>query len=91
MHRTVGELEATMSHRELMEWLRFEATASPLPDRMADIHFGRVSSLIVNAARGADSEPVTTDDFLIIRDRRIEPQDDGRSEAERLQAVWRGG
>jgi hypothetical protein len=94
MHRTVGELEATMSHRELIDWLRFEATASPLPDRLADIHAGRLSALIVNAANavnGANREPVSTDDFVIIDRRAPPPAEDGRSEAERLQAIWLGG
>lgn len=94
MHRTVRELETTMSHRELMDWLRFEATTSPLPDRMLDLHFGVVSSLIVNAARSADSQPVVPSDFLIIRDRPApaeQQQDGGLAESDRLRAIWQGG
>lgn len=81
-----------MSHRELMDWLRFEAATSPLPDRLADLHFGIVSSLIVNAMWSSASEPASPADFLVIREPpRLEPGTEGASEAERAAATWRGG
>lgn len=94
LHRTVGELESGMTHRELTEWLRFEATVSPLPDRLADMHCALICSLIVNRTRSADSEPAAVADFYVIRDQppTAPPADgDGRTEAERAAAIWRGG
>lgn len=82
-----------MSHRELMDWARFEAATSPLPDRMLDLHMAIVSSLIVNAVRSGDSPPVAPADFLIIREARPAPApiDDGLTESDRLRAIWNGG
>lgn len=98
----MDEIESTMSHRELMDWLRFEAATSPLPDRMLDLHCSIIASLIVNLTRPADSQPVYPTDFLLTRGSerraRAEPAAagqpvpaDGLTESQRLQAAWRGG
>jgi hypothetical protein len=89
LHRPVGELETSMTHRELMEWHRFEATVSPLPDRLADIHSAMLCALVVNVAGAAGSSPITASDFFVIKDPPPEPLDDGLTEAERAAVSWR--
>jgi hypothetical protein len=91
LHRPVAELETTLTHREFTDWLRFEATVSPLPDKLADLHNAIVCSLIVNAVRSADSPPARPADFLIINEIRAALPDDGMSEVERAMLAWRGG
>ena len=86
----VGDLEASMSLRELLDWHRFEALHQPLPDRLADIHVAMLASIIVNLARSTDSIPARPGDFLVIREREL-PPDDGLSEVDRQMANWRGG
>ena len=79
-----------MSHRELRDWQRFEATQQPLPDKLADMHFALLASLIVNRTRSADSPPAALSDFYLIKD-AAPAVDDGLTEAERAAALWRGG
>ena len=86
----VGDLEASMSLRELLDWHRFEALHQPLPDRLGDIHVAMLASIIVNLARSTDSIPARPADFLVIRERELSP-DDGLSEVDRQMANWRGG
>jgi hypothetical protein len=85
----VGELETTMTRRELMDWRRFELQA-PLPDRLIDIHFGMVCSIMVNLMRSADTTAAQPSDFFVLREREPQP-DDGMSEIDRLRLQWRGG
>lgn len=91
LHRTVAELERTLSHREMMEWARFDID-HPLPDRLADIHHARLCTLIVKLA-GSDAQAVEPRDFLVLRDHVLDGHAvaDGLTEAERLEAQWRGG
>jgi hypothetical protein len=80
-----------MSHRELMDWYRFEALHQPLPDRLADLHSGMLCSVIVNLVRSAESTPASPSDFLVIREPEAPPPDDGLSEVDRQRIAWRGG
>jgi hypothetical protein len=47
LHKTVGELEAAMSVRELHDWMRFEGWYQPLPDRLSDLHVGLPCTLLL--------------------------------------------
>jgi hypothetical protein len=88
LHKTVAEIEATMSMRELRDWQWFDAVSGPLPDRLADIHNAMVLSTMVNIMRSPDSAPVLPSDFFVIRD-RAEPEEPV-PEIDRLRAQWRG-
>lgn len=65
----------------MLAWIRFEATVSPLPDRLADLHNALACSTMVNLQRTSDSPPVTPREFFVIKDQA--PDDDGLTEAER--------
>jgi hypothetical protein len=78
-----------MSKRELYHWHLFDAAHQPLPDRLADIHFGMVLSAMVNLMRSADSAPVAASDFFVIRDRSPAAGPEVQ-EIDRLRAQWRG-
>ena len=81
-----------MSLRELLSWQRFEALHQPLPDRLSDIHFGMVCSIMVNLMRTADASPAPASDFFVLRERKPAPApSDGLSEIDRLRLQWRGG
>lgn len=80
-----------MTHRELRDWQRYEATVSPLPDRLADMHFALLSSLVINRTRSSDSEPVAMSDFYLIKEAPPTFEDDGLTESERAAKIWRGG
>jgi hypothetical protein len=87
---TVGQLEATMTPRELRDWRRFEALHQPLPDRLSDLHFAMLCSIICNIVRSAESSPVSPAEFFMIRE--PSPPDDGElSEVDRQRLAWRGG
>jgi hypothetical protein len=91
LHKTVGEIEATMSWSELRDWQRFEQL-EPLPDRLADIHFATLIATMINLNLAADSTPASARDYFVIRE--VEPGlevDDGLTEAERLSIAFRGG
>jgi hypothetical protein len=90
LHRTVGELEITMTERELRDWYRFEALHEPLPDRLADLHNALLCSIVVNLVRTADATPVGPADFFCIHD-RAPPPADTMSEVDRQMRNWRGG
>lgn len=75
-----------MTKRELLHWQLFDAVHEPLPDRLADIHFGMVLSAMVNLMRSTDSAPVSASDFYVIRDRATPAE----PEIDRLRAQWRG-
>ena len=77
-----------MTDRELRHWRLFDALHVPLPDRLADIHCGLLSSIMVNLQRAVDSAAVTPSDFYVIRDRSS--PDPEVSEIDRLRAQWRG-
>jgi hypothetical protein len=87
----VGDLETSMSLRELLDWQRFEALHQPLPDRLSDLHMAMLCSIIVNLVRPSDAAPARAADFLVIRDRDPSPPDDGMSEVDRQALNWRGG
>ena len=72
-----------------MDWRRFELQA-PLPDRLIDIHFGMVCSIMVNLMRSADTTPAQPSDFFVLREGEPKP-DTGMSEIDRLRLQWRGG
>jgi hypothetical protein len=92
LHRSVGEIETSMSNRELMDWQRFEELHEPLPDRLLDQHGGLLCSLIVNLVRSAEATPMRPADFYFIRDHQpAPPADDGMSEVDRQMMNWRGG
>jgi hypothetical protein len=84
---TVGQLEASMTTSELIDWHRFEAQ-QPLPDRLADIHFAMVCSVMCNMVRSSSAAPVSPADFFVIRD---PPPADGLDEVDRQMLAWRGG
>lgn len=88
--KTVGEIDCTMTVTELRDWARFEAFHQPLPDKLADLHFAIVSSIVVNLARGSEGTPAKPADFLVLRE-RVAPVLDGPSEVDRAMAAWRGG
>jgi hypothetical protein len=90
LHKTVAEIEGTMSLRELRNWQWFDATNEPLPDRLADIHNGMILSAMVNLNRAPESAPVLPSDFYVIRDRTERPADEPVPEIDRLRAQWRG-
>ena len=69
LHKTVAQLEIEMTDRELRHWRLFDALHVPLPDRLADIHFALMASIMVNLNRAADSAAVSPSDFYVIRDR----------------------
>jgi hypothetical protein len=87
---TVGELEARMTTSELLDWYRFEGLHQPLPDRMADIHFAMVCSVMCNIVRSSSAAPVSPADFFVIRD-PAPPPADGLDEVDRQRLAWRGG
>ena len=80
-----------MSARELSDWARFDALNQPLPDRLSDLHFGLLCSVMVNLQRSADASPVLASDFFVIREPEPPPPDDGLSEVDRQMLNWRGG
>ena len=94
LHKTVGELELTMTPRELRDWLIYEATVSALPDKLADDHNALLCSVVVNLVRPGEAMAARPSDFYCIRE-RAQPQpapiDDGLSEAERARAIYYGG
>ena len=89
LHKTVSELETTMSMRELLDWQKFEGWHEPLPDRLLDIHFSMLAAIVCNLARAADSVPLQAAEFFVIRDRRPTPPP-AESEIDRLRKQWRG-
>jgi hypothetical protein len=89
LHKTVAEIEAQMTMRELRHWQLFEGAHEPLPDRLSDIHTGVLASLMVNIMRSADAEPARPQDFFVIRDRAA-PAEPAVREIDRLRAQWRG-
>jgi hypothetical protein len=91
LHRTVGELEITMTERELRDWYRFEALHEPLPDRLADLHHAILCTIAVNLMRSSDAAPASPADFFCIRDREPPKPAPTMSEAERQMRNWRGG
>ena len=90
LHRTVGELELSMTERELRDWYRFEALHELLPDKLADLHNALLCSIVVNLVRTADAMPVGPADFFCIRD-RVPPPAETMSEVDRQMRNWRGG
>jgi len=80
-----------MSFAEMLSWRTFDAL-HPMPDRLPDIHHGILMSAIVNMQRDPKSMPATAADFFVFRERFAEPEleDQGLSEAERLQRIWQG-
>jgi hypothetical protein len=64
----VAELETGMSDRELRDWALFDATCEPLPDRLIDIHFAQMASLVCNLVRSSDAQPITAQNFYRIRE-----------------------
>jgi hypothetical protein len=91
LHRTVGELEVTMTERELRDWYRFEALHELLPDKLADLHHALLCSIVCNVARSADAAPFGPADFYCIRDRAPPRAADAESEVDRQMRAWRGG
>jgi hypothetical protein len=92
LHRTVGEIEVTMTSRELVDWYRFEALHEPLPDKLADLQNAILCSIAVNLMRSPDATPVEPADFFCIRERKPPPSPANKmSEAERQMRNWRGG
>lgn len=82
-----------MTWYEFQQWHRFDSL-HPMPDRLADIHHGILMSALVNITRAEGSAPADAADYFVLRARAGEPETertDGVSEAERLQAIWRGG
>jgi hypothetical protein len=91
LHRTVGELEVTMTERELVDWYRFEAMHELLPDKLADLHNALLCSIVVNLVRTTEATPVGPADFYCIQDREPRRHAETMSEAERQMRNWRGG
>jgi hypothetical protein len=92
LHRTVDELEATMSVREFKSWQKLDAQYVPLPDRLNDLHTALLASLMVNLQRASDAAPTPMSEFFIIKDREPPaPAFAAPSEIDRLRAQWRGG
>jgi hypothetical protein len=87
----VAELKASMSMRELRDWQRIDAGYVPLPDRLADIHFGMIASIMVNLMRSADAAPATPADYFVIRDREPTVARPQAQDIDRLRRAWRGG
>src|SRR5262249_30313723 len=93
LHRTVGELERTMSWRELRDWWRFEAVNGyHLPDLLSDLQNGLLGSVIVNTQRTEDSDAALPSSFYCIRDfRPPEPEPDVElTESDKARIAWRG-
>jgi hypothetical protein len=89
--KTVGEIETSMTMRELRDWQRFEwLNRRPLPDRLGDVHFAMVLSAMVNLMRSSDSPPAMPADFFVLRDPEPEPARSPISEIDRLRTAWRG-
>jgi hypothetical protein len=87
LHKTVGEIEATMTVRELNDWRRFEGlNRRPLPDQLSDIHFAMVLSTMVNLMRTSEAPAMSAADFFVLRERA----ESEVSEIDRLRAQWRG-
>jgi hypothetical protein len=87
LHKTVDELEISMSRRELRDWETFDTMHEPLPDRLMDIHFSMIASLVVNLMRDADAPLIPVADFFVIKDRAPARVGD---EIDTLRAQWRG-
>jgi hypothetical protein len=91
---TVGQLEASMTMRELVDWRRFEAFHQPLPDQLADIHAAMLAATVTNIARAifaVDAPPVSAADFFVLRERAAPAPTPVLSEVDRQRRAWRGG
>jgi hypothetical protein len=93
----VGEIERTMSQREFIDWLRFEAEW-PLPDLAADRMNALICMVVANIARSSDSAPLQLADFLMLQRRASSPIEPTRVEptptvstAERFRIAMYGG
>jgi hypothetical protein len=92
LHKTVAELETSMTARELYHWRLFDAGHEPLPDRLADIHFAMIATIMVNLMRSTETAPAEPADYFVIRDRTApRGHADQVSEIDRLRTQWRGG
>jgi hypothetical protein len=81
----VGELDRSMTLRELAGWRRY-AAERPLPDQLLDLHLARLAAMIVNAMRSPETPPAETADFVILRPRQAAPEaEPGLTEAERMK------
>jgi hypothetical protein len=62
----VGEIERTMTIRELSEWQRY-CFHHPLPAEVADIHGAMHTALLANIHRARDAPMVDAVDFMVLR------------------------
>ena len=88
--KTVGEIERTMSERELRDWLRF-TMLRPLPDQLADIHVAMLCSIAANLMRNPADSPIPVEAFFVLRDPEPPKPAPQQSEAERFRAHLAGG
>jgi hypothetical protein len=78
-----------MSGEEFALWRSYD-WISPLGGERADRHAALISSLIFNANRAANTEPLGVDDFNLFRDPPRQLSRAEEEEAFRLQFVERG-
>jgi hypothetical protein len=66
LHKTVGELERTMSAREFQDWERIEhLNRYPLPDRLIDVHLARLCATLINVMT-SQTEPARLIDYSVL-------------------------
>ncbi|API58860.1 hypothetical protein BSL82_05665 [Tardibacter chloracetimidivorans] len=60
---TLAQLEASLSHAELVRWMAYDAV-EPIGQRRIDDGFRLLAALIYSANRGKDSPELGPEDFL---------------------------
>jgi len=67
----VGEIERTMSVKELQRWRVFTVT-HPLPADLLDTHCSMLAHIIANIARSPSQQAYRPEQFFLIRQRPSE-------------------
>lgn len=87
--RTVGELELSLSSRELSEWIAY-SSFEPFGQGRSDDGFRLLASMLYNINRGKNARPLSADDFLkTLHDSKPKPKGSGALAAE-LKAAFGG-
>lgn len=87
--RTVGELEVSLSSRELSEWIAYSAL-EPFGQDRTDDGFRLLASMLFNTNRGKGARALAPGDFLkTLHDMRPKPKKPGELAAA-LKAAFAG-
>lgn len=90
--RTVGELERSMTTRELTDWMAYYQL-EPWCDDRRDMQIAVVAATIANANRGKNQRSYRPEDFLVVRpaDRQDRPRGAGMIAAAKMWVAMMGG